>query len=486
MAELEAKAGKPSVTPAHAAPQQAETPDPMPYTGGVIEAAKAIGSGMAGQIAGGLSGLAGAVLPGPTGQGAEISERVAGAIQYEPKGKAGKIATKIAELPGELISKGADWVGERGSSVPAIGAFGKGSTAALAALIGARSGLKAKPGLTPKQVEAGAARDLGVRLTPGEMQTGPAAQAGASIAGEPRLAKLLSKKNQPVWNNLIAEDLGLEKGTKLSRDVTEDIRAQEGNAYAAMRKAGQVEVDQQYRLDLKATIYDLEGAAVDFEHRATSPLRTVVDSLSKKDSFDANSAVSEIINLRKDAKKAFKQGDTELGRGSLQAAEALENLLDRHVAKLAQVGQMDAGAMEAFKAARVRIAKSYAADKAMDVATGDINPQAYAKMLQARVPLTGGAKQVGEIAEAFPRSAQSTRNVGATGPSFWDAAMAVFHSNLPWPARLALLSGRPTARSVMASRPAQALMDPRTNLSGPAAQALGVTSMPPPPQRQSQ
>jgi hypothetical protein len=470
--------------------QPAAQPEPSPQTHpleyaynplGPSEAALSIGSGMAGQVAGGLSGLVGAALPGPAGQGARWSENVSSALTYKPRSKTGQAIVDVASLPGRVIEKAASAVGEQGEKVsPELATIGKTSVHALPLLLGVRSAMAKKAPLTPEQQAAGKARDLGVRLTPEEMGAGAPSRTAASLAGEPRLARSISNKNQPVWNQMISEDLGLKKGTQLSRDVTENIRAAEGKAYEAMRKAGTVDADHVFTADLKSIVADLEGAAADFPHRQTAPIKTVVDSLGSKRTFDANSAVSEIVNLRKDAKKAFKQGDTELGLGSIRAAAALENLLDRHIAQVLEYGPQGAvapGAMEAFRAARVRIAKSYAADKAMDATTGNINPQAYAKMLQQNVPLTGGAEQVGRIAGSSPRSAMKS-STQATGASWADILTGIMGSITGGLKAAPLLFARPSTRAFLASRAGQALMDPRTNVSGPAMQAVGVGSVP--------
>ena len=252
------------------------------FPGPIPEAAAAIGTGMLGQIAGGLAGLGAAALPGPAGQGANVAQKVEQALTYEPRGATGKALTEAAGIPGELIGSAAKAVGKRGAEVsPMLGTIGETSVQALPLLLGGRAGVKGKPALTQEQAEAVTARKAGMRLTPEEMQAGPIAKGISSIAGEPSLARNISTKNQALWRNLMSEDLGLKKGDVIDRDTLENIRDQEGGAYEVMRHTGTVKPDAEFHASLDETVKDLEGAAKDFEHRQESPVRKIVDSLKK-------------------------------------------------------------------------------------------------------------------------------------------------------------------------------------------------------------
>jgi hypothetical protein len=113
----------------------------------------------------------------------------------------------------------------------------------------------------------------------------------------------------------------------------------------------------------------------------------------------------------------------------------------------------------------------------MDATTGNINPQAYTKMLQQNVPLTGAAEQVGRIAGRAPRSSMKA-STQATGASWADILAGIMGSIGGGLKAAPLLFARPLTRSALASRAGQAIMDPRTNVSGPGMQAVGVGSVP--------
>jgi len=81
------------------------------------------------------------------------------------------------------------------------------------------------------------------------------------------------------------------------------------------------------------------------------------------------------------------------------AAEAVEGaIIDHAVAIGDQVAPR-------LASARTQIAKTYAADKALGT-EGNVNPQAYAKLLEKGRPLSGGALEVAEAAKQNPRSMQ--------------------------------------------------------------------------------
>lgn len=324
-----------------------------------------------------------------------------------------------------------------------------------------------------------AAGKAGLKITPDEAGAGAVGRTAAGLSGEAKLAKGVSNENQAPLIQKISKDLELPKDTVLDREATEAVREKQGQAYEVVRKTGKVTADDAFRTDLEAAAKDVRTAAEDFDHRKASPILKIVDSLLEKDTFDANSAVSEIKNLRKDAKKAFRTGDEELGIGSLDVASALEGVLDRHIEKLSTSNeygglQIAPDAMNALKKARVIIAKSYAADKALRGT--EINPQVYARMLENRVPLTGGSKEVAEFARDFPRSSQKPSHMPTKGPDWSDVIMALASGGKSIVKTAGLSALRPAGRAVLASDAYQALQrsHPSAAVPVPGPNAVGI------------
>lgn len=323
----------------------------------------------------------------------------------------------------------------------------------------------------PKVVAAGKA---GYSITPDEAGAGIVARSAAGLSGEAKLSKNISNKNQAPIVEKISKDLELPKETVLDREALEAVREKQGQAYETVRKSGKVKADDAFRTDLEDAAKDVRTAAEDFGHRKESPILKIVDSMLEKETFDANSAVSEIKNLRKDAKKAFRAGDEELGIGSLDVSRALEGILDRHVEKLAAAGEIEPGAMEALRKARTMIAKSYAADKALRGT--EINPQVYAKMLEDRVPLTGGAREVAEFGRDFPRSSQKPSHMPTKGPDWSDVIMALASGGKSLAKTAGLSVLRPVGRGILASDLYQALQrsEPSASVAVPSPDAVSI------------
>jgi hypothetical protein len=69
---------------------------------------------------------------------------------------------------------------------------------------------------------------------------------------------------------------------------------------------------------------------------------------------------------------------------------------------LAEAGQPEV--LQAFRDARVRIAKTFTAEKALNPATGNIEASKIGAMFKKDKPLTGGFATVGKAAAAFPKA----------------------------------------------------------------------------------
>ena len=438
------------------------------------EVAASIGSGLVGSALGGIAGLAGTVIPGRPGQGADWAGKVQQALTYQPRTQAAQDILGVASLPGQAVSAVADVVGEKGAEhSPALATIGKTSVEALPLLLGARAATaKAKP-LTPKQQQVAAARDAGFKMTPEEMGAGPVARTSASIAGEPRLARAVSQKNQPVVNAKITKDLGLREGTPLDVDTLRQVRAQAGQQYESVRQVGTVATDAQYLKDLDALGQRYRSAAKDFPELARADVENVVNGL-KKPNFEANSAVDMIRQLRESADEAFMNRQTGLAKVMRGGADAIEGMLDRYLQQGATLGLNSADMVSAFRSARQTIAKTYQAEKAL--VGENINPRVYAKAADKGKPLSGGGQEVGEFASRFERSSQKPTNQ-ATGASFADvipAAGGMLAAG--WPG-IGAFFVRPAMRALLSSGPAQFLMDPRTRISPAAAQGAAASSV---------
>ena len=433
-----------------------------------VSAAEAIGNLATGAIAAPLSGLAGlaaSALPGGRpGLGKEAVEGVQNALTYQPRSPMGQKMVEQATLPFQLLAEGADIAG--GATTDATGSPLAGAAVNTAiqalplAIGGTASRLVNRPSAVAKRTktrslnapaDAGvqAAREAGYVMTPSQAGGGKITKLIEGVSGEPKLAKLASEKNAAVTNALIRKDVGLPEDVPLSRNALANIRKEAGKAYEAVKQSGTIKTDVSYLNDLASITKSFDTAAADFAHRSANPFSKVMDGLKKKQ-FDASSAVEEVKLLRSDADTAYAAGDKSLGKAFRGAAQALDDQILRH---LQRAGPTKAHAD--YIAARQKIAKTYAADKALNDTTGNINAAVYAKEFK-KGRLTGEGEKVGRFAAQFPREAQQVEKIGSTGPTLFDLGVATL-------GREALLLGaRPVARHGLLTSPVQKSMAKRS------------------------
>jgi hypothetical protein len=471
-----------------AKPAESSLPKVVDYNPGIGlgETALSLGTGAAGAVAGGFAGLGQAATNAlgltDTPAGDRVRQ-VSGAMTYEPRTAAGKGLTGGISLPFEKLAEGADWAGGKvtdATGSPAVGTAVNTGIQSIPMLLGPLA--RAVPGESaaaaaararaaalnvPKDAGVTAAREAGLKVTPSDAGAGPVARVIEGLSGEPKLAKLASKKNAPTVNDMIRRDVGLADDVPLSREALAAIRAEAGQAYEAVKNAGTVATDAKFKADLYETTKSVDQAAKDFPHRSENPFKKVMEGLNR-DSFDAASAVEEVKLLRSDADKAFRTGDKALGGAYKKAAQAIDDMLDRHLQKSGDPAMVEAVAK--YREARERIAKTYAADKALNDSTGNIDAAVYAKALKDGKKLSGEARKVGELAQQFPRSMQRTERLGSTGPTIFDLLLGggagiigTLLGGAPGAAGLAMAGARPGMRAGLLSGPVQSAMTkPRT------------------------
>lgn len=453
--------------------------DKIPQVG-AYEGAMSLASGAVAAPVAGLAGLASTVIPGV--KSGDVVNKVQEALTYQPRSEVGKTVAETVSAPFAWLASKADQAGAATTDAtgsPLLGAAVNTGIQALPMVVGGVGKVapesaaaiakraEAKALNAPRDAGLVAAKEAGLKVPPSQAGGSAAMQTIEGFAGEPRTAKLASQKNAPVLTNLIRKDLGLPDDVPLSREALANIRKSAGQAYEAVKGVGEIRPDAQYFADFKEITKSFDTAAKDFQHRSDNPFKKTVDGLttntdgvSPKTKFDAASLVEEVKLLRADADSAYANRQPGLGKAFKSAAQALDDMLDRHVQTLAQTDPKMAGVVKDYQAARVQVAKSYAADKALNDANGMIDASVYAKELKKGRPLTGEAETVAKFAAQFPRSAQRVEksNSGAL-PSIFDAALAGAGAgagsgspSIAAGAALAAAAARPLARQVVTMR----------------------------------
>jgi hypothetical protein len=312
------------------------------------------------------------------------------------------------------------------------------------------------------------ARQAGYVLPPAAISEKPGIISNviAGWGGKIKTAQQASANNQSVTNGLSAQALGLPKDTVLNEQVFEDIRHKAGQAYQAVARAIPViQADSAYD-SVVAGLGGRNGQAAQLFPKITKNpgIQDLVDELTNVRQFPTGTGLEIVKELRFNANSNLKAlGDPSkhaLGLAQREAANAIDDLMDRNIVATGQTGVVDA-----YRQARQLIAKSYDIEGATNIATGDVNARGLSRLSAKGRPLTGELDTIANAAAAFPKAMQPPAGFGYdekfSALDFFGAAASALHGRLDV---AGAILGRPVARSAVLSKPYQnAIMDQRPN-----------------------
>jgi hypothetical protein len=422
----------------------------LAYQGGKLGGEVAGTAGIGGVVANSLRAIPGltTALPRiiPAIESAGFSTRAAPAATL-----AGKAADMGARVLGGAVTGGAA-AGlvnpEDAATGAAIGGALPPSLAALGKVGKVVGGVIRGPAQSEDMRQAViSARANGLVIPPTQANPTLANRVLEGFSGKITTAQNASAKNQPVIAGMVTHELGLPPDTKITIDVLDSVRKSAGQAYEAIGTSGVIRPGEKYAEALDRIAIPHLTASVGFPSAKVSPVVDMVNSL-RSEAFDASSAVAKIKELRSAADDAFRTGNTDIGRASKSAANALEDAIEVH---LQQTGNTEL--LDGFKQARKLIAKTYSVQKALNTTTGAIDARKLGAQLKADKPLSGGLKDVAEFANRFPKATQTIEGMGSlpqTSPLDWipAGALSMATSN---PLLMAGVLARPAARASILS-----------------------------------
>jgi len=211
--------------------------------------------------------------------------------------------------------------------------------------------------------------------------------------------------NQKTTNSYVKQDLGIPDNVPISKQTLERVRQDKGVVYTAVRKVPGQAVDPDFVSDVNNISGPLAKLKAKFPDIATNnDLDKLVASLNAGTSaggLSSDEAVSLSRLLRSKASKNIlsdKPEITELGHAQKDAAEAIEQLLER---RMAQSGNHDLA--EQWKSARTAIAQSHYVEDALNPATGNVDATKLAAInSKGDANLTGGLSTAANVGGAFP------------------------------------------------------------------------------------
>lgn len=275
---------------------------------------------------------------------------------------------------------------------------------------------EAKSYANAPQIDAAqTAQRLGVALPPSISNPTKTTRAISAIAGREG-DKALGEGNAKQIIKLVKDDIGDTSPDPISLATINNALDVASGPYAPVRALPALRVSDAATQTLNAipkapSIGGKAGAA------AVSAL--VDEALLELSKGRSGAAVlDDIRKLRSDAQAIFKANDkgtsapdpvaTDRATAQMQIANTLEDILDANAAP---------EVVPALRAARTKIAQINDHARALDYASGAIDPQIYAKLLQERKgQMTGLPADLGKVAAIYPSVMVVTPATSFVGP----------------------------------------------------------------------
>ena len=245
-----------------------------------------------------------------------------------------------------------------------------------------------------------------------------------SIGGKQATEQTARMTNQQVTNKLANRTLGLPETREITQDSLEQVRDEAGKVYEAVKSAGRIAADADYKAGLqkmRAEISEIMSDFPDADVAAAGNIDKLIKSLDVAD-FDAKSGMAFLKQLRNEAADNLSAIDDPtrkaLGRAQRSAAENLEEMVFRHLDKIGQ-GNL----AKQFDNARRQIAKSYTIQAALDEGSGSVDAMKLSQILNKGKPLSPELELAARMGGSFPRAMIRPERTGSVGSNALDLAM---------------------------------------------------------------
>ncbi len=129
---------------------------------------------------------------------------------------------------------------------------------------------------------------------------------------------------------------------EITRDTLEQVRDEAGQVYDMVKSAGRIATDADYKTSLQNMKTGIQDIMQDFPQANIAAAKDIDDLIKSLDvpEFDANSGMEFLKQLRNEAADNLAALDDPtrkaLGRAQREAAEALEEMIFRHLGNIGQ------------------------------------------------------------------------------------------------------------------------------------------------------
>jgi len=252
------------------------------------------------------------------------------------------------------------------------------------------------------------AADLKFALDPSISNPNAVNRAKTAAVGSTALQGNLSKINLPQVAKAAREDMGLPETIKLDAKAFEKARNAPAitEPYNQIRSISNITADA----DVLAKIDDLRAAPLLNDTGEAAAVNSFLDRIKNNltQGTDGNTVATTISDLRRNAQEIYNRQsaginppspqETKLAAANMGVADALEQAIENSIADPRLLGK--------YRDARAALARIYAYERATNLATGVVDPQAIAKLAAEGKPLTGNIAKIANVAANFPEVMQ--------------------------------------------------------------------------------
>ena len=410
-----------------ATPPSQPSPGMLDRLAGVPEAALAMGSGaIAGTVAPFVA-VGEEILSGQYGRGGRQTEQraadLAQRFTYQPTTQTGQqITGAVGETMQGLgleaipfsqgltaVALGPNAVRQGARIVRQEAGLARDAVASIPAVRQAQEARVAQSFAQGPQIDATKlATDYGVKLNPAESNPTWLNRFVSMLVGGRNISAKFASENAPVWTRETKKALGVSNETTLNADTFKRLKESPEltEPYEMVRKTPSFVADEA----TLAGIDDLKAKALvaDVDGKAAAKVNKRLDYLKNRmaEGVEGDVLLKSVRELRIIANSIFakgkpdkplKPGDTDLAKGYLGTADALEAMIESN---------LSGKALNDFRNARAKYAQIYAVEAATDLATGKVDPMSFAKAVRDGKPISGAMADLGTIAANFPNIAR--------------------------------------------------------------------------------
>jgi hypothetical protein len=252
------------------------------------------------------------------------------------------------------------------------------------------------------------ALELGLALDPAISKPTTANRIRTGAIGTTSLQSNLSKINLPQVAKVAREDMGLPETAKLDAKAFETARNAPGisGAYDKVRALPTVAADE----SVLGRIDSLRVTPMIGDTGQAAAINNFLDTIKGQLQAGTNgeTTVKSIRQLRRDAQAIYNQQSAGINPPSPEAiaradinmgvANALETAIENSIT--------DPRLVTDFRNARTALARTYDYERATNLATGVVDPQALASLAAEGRPLSGKLAKLANVAANFPEVTQ--------------------------------------------------------------------------------